>query len=84
MVVGMEQGVGSLARWYGREIETSSKVNLGGFMKDHINIETKVKTDCWSVYMRMNADFLKLVCEKYEKRGENFNQKYWLIMMFKS
>jgi hypothetical protein len=84
MVVGIERGVGGVSRWYGRVIETASKINLGGFMRDHIDNKAKVKTDCWSGYKGMEADFPNHVREKSGKKGENFNQMHRVIMMFKA
>lgn len=84
MVVGIERGLGGVSRWYGRVLETASKVNLGGFMRDHIDKEAKVKTDGWSGYKGMEADFPKLVREKSGKKGENFKQMHRVIMMFKA
>jgi len=84
MVVGVERSVKGVSRWYGRVVETGSKVSLGGFMKDHMDKDAKVKTDCWSGYNGMEAHFPKLVHEKSGKKGENFKQMYRVIMMFKA
>lgn len=84
MVVGIERGLGGVSRWYGRVIETASKVNLGGFMKDFIDKDAEVKTDCWSGYKGMEEHFPKLVREKSGKKGENFKQMHRVIMMFKA
>ncbi len=48
MVVGccIERDLGGVSRWYGRAIETGSKVNLGGFMKYHQDKDAEVKTYC--------------------------------------
>ncbi|SHN35675.1 ISXO2-like transposase domain-containing protein [Cyclobacterium lianum] len=50
MVVGIERGLGGVSRWYGRVIETASKINLGEFVTDHIDKDAQVKTDCWNGY----------------------------------
>jgi hypothetical protein len=84
MVVGIERGSKGVSRWYGRMVETASKANLGGFMKDHIHREAEVKTDGWSGYKRMEDHFPKLVREKSGKKGDNFKQMYLVIMMFKA
>ncbi|MEX2566509.1 MAG: IS1595 family transposase [Cyclobacteriaceae bacterium] len=84
MVVGIERGLGGVSRWYGRVIETASKVNLGGFMTDHIDKDAQVKTDFWSGYKGMESHFPNLVREKSGKKGENFKQMHRVIMMFKS
>ena len=84
MVVGIERGLGGVSRWYGRVIETASRVNIGGFMKDHIDKEAEVKTDCWSGYKGMEAHFPKLIREKSVKKGANFKQMNRVIKMFKA
>ena len=84
MVVGIERGLGGVSRWYGRVVENASRVNLGGFMKDHFNSDAKVKTDCWSGYNGMEAYFPNLAREKSGKKGENFKQMHRVIMMFKA
>lgn len=84
MVVGIERGAKGVSRWYGRVVETASKVNLGGFMKDYIDSDADVKTDCWSGYKGMEAHFPKLTREKSGKKGENFKQMHRVIMMFKA
>jgi len=50
VVVGIEKVRGGVSRWYGRVIESASKVNLGSFMRDHIDTTALVKTDCWGGY----------------------------------
>ncbi len=84
MVVGIEKGLGGVSRWYGRVIKTSRKVKLGGFMKDHIDKDAEIKTDCWAGYTGREAYFQRLVCEKSGKKGENFKQMHRVIMMIKA
>jgi len=84
MVAGIERILGSVSRWYVRVIETALKVNLGGFMKDHIDKNAQVKTYCWSGNKGMEDHFLNLVREKSGKKGENFKQMHRVIMMFKA
>lgn len=84
MVVGIESGLGGVSRWYGRVIETASKINLGGFMTDHIDKDAQVKTDCWGGYKGMEAHFPKLIREKSGKKGEKFKQMRRVIMMLKA
>jgi hypothetical protein len=84
MVVGIERGAKGVARWYGRVVETASKVNLGGFMRDHISSNAEVKTDYWSGYKGMETHFPKMTREKSGKKGENFKQMHRVIMMFKA
>ncbi len=84
MVVGIERGLGGVSRGHGRDIETASKINLRGFMTDHIDKDAQVKTDCWSGYKGTDSHFPKLVREKSGKKGENFKQMHRGIMMFKA
>lgn len=84
MVVGIERSLKGISRWYGRVVETASRKNLGGFMKDHIDKDAEVRTDGWSGYKGMEAHFPKLVREKSGKKGENFKQMHRAIMMFKA
>ncbi|WP_339903367.1 IS1595 family transposase [uncultured Cyclobacterium sp.] len=69
MVVSIERGSKGVARWYGRVVETASKVNLGGFMRDHIRSNAEVKNDYWSGYKGMEAHFPKMTREKSGKKG---------------
>lgn len=84
MVVGIEKGKGGVSRWYGRVVETASKANLGGFMRDHIDGGASVKTDCWSGYKGMEEYFPCFEREKSGKKGENFKLMHRVIMMFKA
>ena len=84
MVVGTEKLEKGVSRWYGRVVETASKGNLGAFMLDHVDKDAKVKTDFWSGYKGMESHFPNLVRKKSGKKGENFKQMHWVIMMFKS
>jgi hypothetical protein len=84
MVVGIEKKKNGVSRWYGRVIETASKVNLVGFMLDHVGKDANVKTDFWSGYKGVESYFPNLVREKSGKKGENFKLMHRVIMMFKS
>ena len=81
MVVGTEKLEKGVSRWYGRVVETASKVNLGTFMLDHVDKDANVKTDFWSGYKGMESHFLNLVRKKSGKKGENFKQMHRVIMM---
>ncbi|WP_339678632.1 transposase [Cyclobacterium marinum] len=82
--MGIEKGAKGISRWYGRVVETATKVNLGGFMRDHISADAEVKTDYRSGYNGMETHFPKMTREKSEKKGENFKQMHRVIMMFKA
>lgn len=60
MVIGIEKMKSGISRWYGRVIETTSKVNLVGFMLDHVVTDTNVKTDFWSRYKGVERPFPNL------------------------
>ena len=53
-------------------------------MKDNIDKDAEIKTDCWAGYKGMVVPFPKLVNEKSGKKGENFKQMHRVIMMFKA
>lgn len=84
MVIGIEKKKSGVSRWYGRVIENASKVNLVGFMLDHVEKDANVKTDFWSGYNGVESHFPKLVRQKSGKKGENFKLMHRVIMMFKS
>jgi hypothetical protein len=48
MVVGIERGEKGVSRWYGKVVETTSKVKLGRFTKDYIKKDANVKAGYWS------------------------------------
>lgn len=84
VVFAIEKKKKGVSRMYGRVIETASKQNLKSFMQDHIAPEAKVKTDKWTGYRGLEADFPNLVQEKSEKKGKNFPEMHRCIMMFKT
>ncbi len=84
MVVAVERKGKGVSRMYGRVIETASKKNLKKFMQDHIHKEARVRTDGWTGYRGLEAEFPKLIREKSEKKGKNFAQLHRSIMMFKA
>lgn len=83
IVVGIEKKVGGISRWYGRVVETASKFNLEGFMRDHNRGDAEVKTDCLSGYNCMEVHFPKMTLEKLGKKGKNL-EMHRVIMMFKA
>lgn len=84
VVVAIEKNGRGVSRMYGRVIQTASRENLSGFMKDHISKEAEVRTDKWSGYKGLDAHFPHLTQEKSEKKGKNFKEMHRTIMMFKA
>lgn len=84
MVVAIEKQGRGISRMYGMVILTASRVNLKSFMIGHIHAQARVKTDKWTGYNNLKAEFPNLVQEKSEKKGKNFRQLHRGIMMFKA
>ena len=84
VVVSIEKQGKGVSRMYARVIETASKKNLKGFMKDHIKPEANVRTDQWAGYKGLEKEFPNIVREKSEKKGKNFTDMHRCIMMFKA
>ncbi|MET3981615.1 hypothetical protein ABIB62_004231 [Mucilaginibacter sp. UYP25] len=84
VVVSIEKQGKGVSRMYARVIETASKDNLRGFMKDHLKAEANVRTDQWERYKGLEKEFPDIVREKSEKKGKNFAEQHRCIMMFKA
>ena len=84
VVVAIERKGKGVSRMYGRVIETASRKNLRQFMAEHIDAGADVRTDGWSGYQGLEAEWPHLVREKSEKKGKNFPQLHRSIMMFKA
>ncbi len=84
VVLAVEKKERGVSRFYGRVIETASKKNLSDFMKDYIASDANIRTDKWSGYKGLEAEFPNLVREKSEKKGKNFKELHRTIMMFKA
>ncbi len=67
MVVAIEPKGKGVSRMYGRVIETASRKNLRQFMAEHIDAGADVRTDGWSGYQGLEAEFPRLVREKKGK-----------------
>ena len=63
MVVGIERCAKGVAQSYGRVVETASRINLGGFMRDFISRNAEVKTNYWSCYKGMEVHLPKMTFE---------------------
>ena len=84
VVLAIEKQGKGVSRMYARVIDSASKENLKGFMKDHIKVEAKVRTDRWAGYKGMEKEFPNITREKSEKKGNNFAEIHRCIMMFKA
>lgn len=84
MVVAVERKGKGVSRMYGRVIETADKKNLKKFMCESIHKDAQVRTDGWTGYRGLEAEFPNLKREKSEKKGKNFPQLHRSIMMFKA
>lgn len=76
--------VGGISRWYGRVIESAFEANLGRFVRDSIDTNVLVKTDCWSDYKGMEKESSNPERSKSGKKGENFKPMPRVVMMFKA
>lgn len=83
-MVGTEKVRRGGSRWYGSVIESAFQVNLGSFIRDHVDTTALVKTDCWGCHKGMEKEFPNLEREKSGKKGENFKPMYRVIIMFKA
>jgi hypothetical protein len=84
MVVAVERKGKGVSRMYGRVIETADKKNLKKFMSESIHKDAQVRTDGWTGYRGLEAEFPNLKREKSERKGKNFPQLHRSIMMFKA
>lgn len=84
VVVAVERKGKGVSRMYGKVIDTASKKNLKQFMAEYIAADAQVRTDGWSGYQGLEAQWPHLVREKSEKKGKNFPQLHRSIMLFKA
>jgi len=84
VVLGIEKQGKGVSRMYARVIDSASRVNLKGFMLDHIKAEANVRTDKWAGYKGLQNEFPNIIQEKSEKKGKNFVELHRCIMMFKA
>lgn len=84
VVIGIEKKGKGISRVYGKVINKSSAKELGGFMKDTIDKEAKVKTDLWSGYTPLKKYFANLEQESSGKKGCNFPDLHRSIMLLKA
>ena len=53
-------------------------------MKDHLDKNAEIKTGCRAGYKGKEAHLPQFVHEKSGKKGKNFKQRHWMIMLFKA
>jgi hypothetical protein len=83
VVFAVERKGKGISRLYGKVIEKASSKELGNFMKQIIDKNAEVKTDEWTGYKPLTADFPKLTQVPSGKKGENFPDLHRAIMGFK-
>ncbi|MCF6356762.1 MAG: IS1595 family transposase [Draconibacterium sp.] len=83
VVFAIEKKGKGVSRVYGKVIRHSSSKELGAFMRDVIDKQTKIKTDKWRGYQPLKQDFENLVQVESGKKGRNFPELHRTIMGFK-
>jgi hypothetical protein len=83
VVFAIEKKGKGVSRMYGKVIKQSSSKELGAFMRDVIDKQTKIKTDKWRGYQPLKKDFENLVQVESGKKGGNFPELHRTIMGFK-
>jgi predicted RNA-binding Zn-ribbon protein involved in translation (DUF1610 family) len=83
VVFAVERKGKGISRLYGKVIEKASSKELGNFMKQIIDKNAEVKTDEWTGYKPLTADFPNLTQVPSGKKGENFPDLHRAIMGFK-
>jgi hypothetical protein len=83
VVVGIELCGRGVSRMYGQVIAHASSKELGGFMKAHVDPTSQVKTDEWTGYSPLKANFAGLKQVPSGKKGEHFPKMHRVIMGFK-
>lgn len=84
VVVGIEKKKKGISRMYARVIDKADAKSLGGFMKDHIDLNTDITTDKWSGYKPLHKDFKNLTQLYAGDKGGNFPELHRVIMNLKS
>ena len=84
VVFAIEKKKRAVSRLYGKVIKHSSAKELGDFMKETLEEECNIKTDCWSGYKPLVKEFKNLTQILSGKKGDNFTDLHRTIMMFKA
>ncbi len=72
-----------ISRAYGKVIQNAGTKELRPFIKDHVTLEAKLKTDKWRGYTTLKNEFKNLT-QLESNKGKNFNTMHRFIMNFKS
>ncbi len=77
-----EKGKG-IGRRYARVVNKAGKKDFKPFFEDHLSKNTRIRTGGWSTCKPFKKQYPDLKQEKSGKKGENFNDRHRVIMMFK-
>ena len=83
VVIGIEKKKKGVSRLYARVIDKANAKNLGDFMKDHIEPDTKITTDKWNGYSPLKKEFKNLKQIYSGEKGGNFPELHRVIMNLK-
>ncbi len=72
-----------ILRAYGKVIQNAGTKELRPFIKDHVDLKAKIKTDKWRGYMPLKKEYKNLK-QIESNKGKNFNTMHRFIMNFKS
>lgn len=72
-----------ISRAYGKVIANAGTKELRPFIKDHVNLEARLKTDKWRGYTPLKNEYKNLI-QVESNKGKNFNTMHRFIMNFKS
>lgn len=84
VVFAIEKKGSGISRMYGKVINHASEKEIGGFMKDKIEKDAKIKADGWRSYQPLKKHFTYLQQENSSKKASNFPLMHRAIMMFKA
>ena len=72
-----------ISRAYGKVIQNAGTKELRPFIKDHVSLEARLKTDKWRGYTPLKNEYKNLT-QVESNKGKNFNTMHRFIMNFKS
>jgi len=84
VVVSIEKKKKGVSRLYARVIEKADAINLGSFMRDHIDPKAPITTDKWTGYQPLKEEFENLNQIYSGDKGGNFPELHRVIMNLKS
>lgn len=83
VVIAIEKKKKGVSRIYAKVINNASAVELGGFMKTHIDSKANVTTDKWAGYKPLIKNFENLTQLYSGDKGGNFPELHRVIMNLK-